>query len=488
MSETSRGTKTSAFGIRVVDDATGRGVPLVELTTVHNLRYVTDSAGVAAIDAPELLNQRVFFYIKSHGYAYPADGFGYRGKAVQVVPGKIVELPIKRMNIAERLYRMTGAGIYADSVAVGLPVPINEPLLNAGVFGSDSVVNAVFQDKIYWFWGDTNFPQYPLGNFHVPGATSKLPRDGLSPSQGIDLEYFLNARGQAKETCRMPGDGPTWLGRLTVLTDQSGQERMFARYAKTDKAMRIKQRGLVEFDPAENVFRHLKLVDRPDDNNLGHPFRVTEGGVDYIYFASPFPTVRVRATVSDFLNPETYEAYSCLRYRPGSSAMEIVRAANGQPDYAWHRDRVPMDLKVVQRLLKEKVLMANEIAFQLRDSDSGKAIIAHRGSIAWNKYRNRWIMIATQSMGTSMLGEVWYAEADSPIGPWQNATKIVTHDKYSFYNPRHHSMLDEHEGRVIYFEGTYTNTFSGNPDRTPRYNYNQVMYRLDLSDKRLGGR
>jgi hypothetical protein len=37
---------------------------------------------------------------------------------------------------------------------------------------------------------------------------------------------------------------------------------------------------------------------------------------------------------------------------------------------------------------------------------------------------------------------------------------------------------------VIYFEGTYTHDFSGNPETTPRYEYNQVMYRLDLGDVR----
>ena len=38
---------------------------------------------------------------------------------------------------------------------------------------------------------------------------------------------------------------------------------------------------------------------------------------------------------------------------------------------------------------------------------------------------------------------------------------------------------------MIYFEGTYTHTFSGNEHRTPRYDYNQIMYRLDLADERL---
>ena len=46
-------------------------------------------------------------------------------------------------------------------------------------------------------------------------------------------------------------------------------------------------------------------------------------------------------------------------------------------------------------------------------------------------------------------------------------------------------MFDKDGGRVIFFEGTYTNMFSGNNDQTPRYNYNQVMYKLDLASPAL---
>jgi hypothetical protein len=46
-------------------------------------------------------------------------------------------------------------------------------------------------------------------------------------------------------------------------------------------------------------------------------------------------------------------------------------------------------------------------------------------------------------------------------------------------------MFDKDGGRIIFFEGTYTTTFSGNNDPTPRYDYNQIMYQLDLSDPRL---
>ena len=87
--------------------------------------------------------------------------------------------------------------------------------------------------------------------------------------------------------------------------------------------------------------------------------------------------------------------------------------------------------------------------------------------------------------GPSYLGEIWYAEAQALEGPWRKAVKIVTHDRYSFYNVKHHPLFDQEGGRLIYFEGTYTATFSGNDDKTPRYDYNQIMYRLDLADPRL---
>ncbi len=39
---------------------------------------------------------------------------------------------------------------------------------------------------------------------------------------------------------------------------------------------------------------------------------------------------------------------------------------------------------------------------------------------------------------------------------------------------------------MIFFEGTYSITFSGNKGQpTPRYDYNQVLYKLDLDDPRL---
>src|ERR1051325_2264987 len=164
------------FRINVIDDATGRGVPLVELRTVNGIIHHTDSAGIVAFHEPGLMGKDVFFHVASHGYEFAKDGFGYRGKALHVKAGGEATLKIRRVNIAERLYRVTGGGIYRDSVLVGAKTPIREPVLNGLGFGSDSVVNAGSNGKIHWCLGGPNKPSYPLGNFQVPGATSPLPR------------------------------------------------------------------------------------------------------------------------------------------------------------------------------------------------------------------------------------------------------------------------------------------------------------------------
>src|SRR3954453_21705392 len=64
------------FAIEVVDEQTGRGVPMVELQTTYGGRYYTDSAGLIAFDEPGLMGRRVFFGVAAHGYEFAKDGFG----------------------------------------------------------------------------------------------------------------------------------------------------------------------------------------------------------------------------------------------------------------------------------------------------------------------------------------------------------------------------------------------------------------------------
>ncbi len=315
------------FRIQVVDKETGRGVPLVELRTVNQIRYITDSNGVAAFDEPGLFGRKVFFFVTSHGYEAAKDNFGYQGQALEITEGGSARIAIQRLNIAERLYRVTGSGIYRDSVLTGDRIPIQEPLLNGLVFGQDSVVNTVYDGKIHWFWGDTNRPDYPLGNFHVPGATSDLPgHGGLDPDVGVNLTYSLDDRGFARPTAPIPGDGPTWISGLIVLNDRENRERMFASYVKVRNGLQVYQQGLVEFHPESHRFE--KVVQFPDgaphtgDYPTGHPFLFRDHGVEYIYYASPYPLIRVPADPERLGDPQSFEAFTCLR--PGTTRCAAV--------------------------------------------------------------------------------------------------------------------------------------------------------------------
>lgn len=99
--------------------------------------------------------------------------------------------------------------------------------------------------------------------------------------------------------------------------------------------------------------------------------------------------------------------------------------------------------------------------------------------VVWNEYRQRWILLLEDT------GDVYYAEAMQPEGPYGTAVTIIHHDQYNFYNVATHTFFNQQRGRVIYVEGTYTDSFSGAKEKTPRYNYNQVMYRMHLDDPRL---
>ncbi|HMF18589.1 MAG TPA: hypothetical protein VKE98_15365 [Gemmataceae bacterium] len=475
------------FIITIVDDQTGRGVPLVELSTVNHIRYVTDSNGVVAFHEPGLMNRSVFFYVKSHGYEFAKDGFGFRGKSIDVKEGGNVTLKIKRLNIAERLYRITGGGIYRDSVLTGKKVPIKEPVLNAQVFGSDSVVNTVYKGKMIWFWGDTNRPSYPLGNFHVPGATSLLPgKGGLDPERGINLEYFVDAKGFAKETARLPGEGPTWITGLVKLTEKDGRERLFATYMKVKGFLDVYEHGLVEWSDQKKQFEAVVIFPKKAPfYPVGQPFHHRVDGIDYIYYANPYPLVRARARADRLQLLGEYEAYTCLKEGSGLKNPRVDRTKSGRLRYSWTKNTPPVGPAEQAKLIKAGLMKADEALLQLKDVVTGKPVLAHSGSVNWNTYRKRWIMIAVESGGTSPLGEVWFAEAETPVGPWRHAKKIVTHDQYSFYNPKQHPQFDKGNGRYIFFEGTYTALFSGNKTPTPRYDYNQIMYKLDLADARL---
>ena len=434
------------FAIEVVDAATGRGVPLVELTTTHQVRYYTDSAGLVAFDEPGLLGQRVHFGLRSPGYLAPRDGFGIDGVSLDTKEGGHATVKLVRTNIAERLYRITGAGVYRDTVLLGRKPPIPEPLLNAGVVGQDSAQAAVYGGVIRWFWGDTTPAKYPLGNFRTTGATSDLPgHGGLPASTGIALRYEEDGNGFARPMFPDVREGVVWVDGLCTVPDREGRERLVCHFSHRKGLAEQLDHGLAVFDDAKKCFVVVKTVENTE--TWRHPAGQATVRDGRVWFANPLPTVRAPATFEALQDPAAYEALAS--------------------DRTWTRTAAP----------------AKPV---LHDALTGAEVTPHAGSVNWNAYRKRWIWIGNQQHGrASFLGEVWYAEAPAPEGPWDRAVQIATHPKYSFYNPVQRAFLDEDGGRIVHFEGTYCATFSGNESPTPRYDYTHLMYRLDLAHPRL---
>ncbi|MEA2711183.1 MAG: hypothetical protein QOF78_3784 [Phycisphaerales bacterium] len=477
------------FAIKVIDEQTGRGVPLVELKTTSGIAHVTDSNGLIAFLEPGLMETDVFFSISSHGYDFPKDGFGSRGVRLKPTAGGEATVKIKRLNIAERLYRVTGGGIYRNTVLLGRTPPTSRPVINGLVLGQDSVLTCAYRGRMWWFWGDTNQPAYPLGNFHMSGATADLPdKGGLDPSVGVDLTYFVGKNGFSRDMFPAKEEGPIWADAMMVLPDEKGRDRMFCHFVRVRGLEARLEQGLGIFNDEKNIFERFQKIDtNAEVVPKGHPLRVKENGVDYFYFPPPYPCIRVKADLASVKNLASYETFTCLK--PGAqfdkSNPELDRDANGKLIYGWKKNTGLVSLADQVNLEKSGALKESESWWQCRDIETNKRVLTHGGSVYWNDFRKKYIMIFVQWLGTSLVGEVWYSESDKPEGPWLAARKIVTHDNYSFYNPTHHPFFDQDGGRTIYFEGTYTTLFTDNKNPTPRYEYNQIMYRLDLSDPRL---
>jgi hypothetical protein len=426
--------------IEVVEKGSGWPVPLIELRTTHQLRFITDNAGVIAMDEPELMGRQTWFDVIGHGYEVPKDGFGMRGVRLTPEPGKTLRVEVNRVNIAKRIGRLTGAGLFVESQKLGREVDWKD----SGIHGCDSVQNAVHRGRLFWAWGDTTMPNYPLGLFDMSSATTSVqPLSSLEPPLRLKFDYFTDENGRQRGVAKMPGSGPTWVTAYVSLPDKTGTQRLVGSYVKIKPPMDAYESGLCVWNDEANRFDLLRVLwtkseSAPKQTPMpeGHPaLWKDEQGKEWVLFGNPLPTLRC---------PATFEAWQ------DSSTWEVLK-----PQEA------------------------------LESPDGGKVKL-HSGSMAWNEFRKRWVTVFMEGFGQpSVFGELWYAEADSPTGPWGTAVKVLTHENYTFYNPRLHPEFTPTNSPVLLFEGTYTAEFADKPHPTPRYNYNQMLYRLDLDDPAL---
>jgi hypothetical protein len=283
-------------------------------------------------------------------------------------------------------------------------------------------------------------------------VTSTSPLESFEPPVRLRYDYFTDQHGSPRNVAEMPGEGPTWLGGYISLPDKHQTFRMGAAYSKIRPPMRVYECGLCVWNDETEVFEHLKTVWRSPDadssgdgNNAdspppmphGHPVHWRdEHGDSWVLFGDPFPTLMCAATHEAWSDPKAWRELEPQRQVP-----------------------------------------------TLRDPQV--QVRPHRGAMAWNAYLGKWVAVFTQLHGdSSFIGEIWFAQADSPRGPWKDAVHVVSHRDYSFYNPQLHPEFTDEASPVLLFEATYTQTFSGAKVATPRYNYNQILYRLDLNEFR----
>lgn len=477
------------FRIQVVDQATSRGIPLVKLTTLDGRLYCTDSAGLVAYHEPGWMDVNTWFGIVSDGYTIKENPLAKGGRTLAVKPGGSVVVTLDRVNIAQRLYRITGGGIYRDSVLLGEPVPVDHPLENTYVVGQDSTQTAIYKGRLFWAWGDTTRVHNPIGaNFKTTCATSLLPNaGGLDPEAGINLRYFTQDN-TVKPMVPLPTRNLVWVSGLFAVKDEEGREHLVTHFSEIKAPLTGVGGGLAEFNDEKEIFE--ERIRDPEDAPMdykGYPLRVDADGQEYVYLLGK-GLLRVKADYKSVLDRGAWEAYTCLKEgsRFDGAAEQLDRGPDGKLRHSWKKNTSPMTPDSINKLVQAGAMKREEAWLRPQDVDTGADILFHTGSIAWNEFRRRYVMVFSQSWGSSMLGEVWYAEAERPEGPWVDAKKIVTHDDYSFYNPIQHPYFAKDGGRVIYFEGTYTKSFTGNKVGTPRYEYNQIMYKLELDDPRLG--
>ena len=463
--------------LRVIDAETKRGLPLIELTTVNDIKFVTDNAGRVAFNEPDLMGREVFFAVKGHEYEAKKDGFGIAGVRVTPKAGEVTEIPLTRTMIAHRMARLTGEGLWRDTKLLGLPVPVADSPNPGRVAGQDSVQAAIYRGKVYWFWGDTSQMKYPLGLFRTAGATTPIPNGDFS--HGFAYDYFTDkATGFARATMPLKErpEGVVWMFGVCTVPDGKDGVKLIGHYSRRKGLTGELEQGVAVFNDDKAIFEVAKQLPLDEKWRFPktNPISWEDGGKQWLLFGSPNPNVRVPATLAAVLDPTQYEAFACQ--------FDDL----GKPTWTWQKEKPPTDSKTEVEWLKAKKIRPEDARFAPADANGKDRITLHSGTVRWNEFRKKWVMVAGRIGGPdSHLGEVWYAEADRPAGPFPVAVRVARHERQTFYNVRHHEFLDRDGGRTIYFEGTYTNDFSGNPEKTPRYNYNQVLYRLDVGDAGL---
>ena len=207
------------------------------------------------------------------------------------------------------------------------------------------------------------------------------------------------------------------------MPDATGRERLVCHYAHMESLEKMLGHGLAVYDDDA----------RPNssgsgDAGPGGPAAVPrpgpsgparDGGVEYLFLGEVFPIVRVPAEVEAVLDLDRLRGLDLpgepgleprrlagkARRRRAASALGGRRGVARSSQHGAQADRARAQSSPTRP------------GSSRRTSIPGQPVTMHRGTVSWNAFRRRWILIATEIGGTSQLGEVWYAEAAEPTGP-----------------------------------------------------------------------
>jgi hypothetical protein len=257
------------FRISVVDSQSGRGVPLVLVRTGDYVQLYSDSAGNIAFHEPGLMNQPVWFSVLADGYnlsssvvANPTvqtyDAPYDVGVVLLTTSGGSATVVMDRVQHAERAYRLTGGGLYRDSVLTGDEAAIPASVLTravvdvpSGSIGQDTLQLATYKNLTLWLFGDTVCPRSARQNncngtgMYTVGAYGCLPNgdhDGnCNPAAPPRLDYIAENttapwtdgtfHHPQKIAPIAPLDQNTWIAAVSVIKSGS-DEALFAAYYK----------------------------------------------------------------------------------------------------------------------------------------------------------------------------------------------------------------------------------------------------------------
>ena len=373
-----------------------------------------------AFDEPGLMGRRVFFGVAAHGYEFAKDGFGIRGVVLEPKPGGSARLKIRRLNIAERLYRITGYGIYRDlgparPEAAGRRAaaqrrgdrPGRHP--QRGLQGQALLVLRRHRPA------RLRPGQLRHGRGHDRPAREARPGRRDRPQVLHRPGWLREAHGPDE------GEGVVWLFGLAVLPDESGRERMIAYFHRRRGLGPCWRRASSPITTPRTSSRSSRMSrsGRPYSHRLPVPRPGPRGRVRQLH--GPIPGPAGPGRLEELPGPRLVRGLHLpgpgTRYVDKDKAR-LERDGDGRLVWAWKRDTPPLGPKEQQGLIEAGKMRREESPFRLQDADGGKPIVLNNSSCFWNGYRKKYILIASEHLGATALGEVWYSEADRPEGPW----------------------------------------------------------------------